>query len=126
MNGMRAALQPLECGISPTTRPLTLVDRRPDPPCATAKYSLPDAAVAELRDLFGAKQYVFGQGHRQRLVDMWGIVNSFSVPIDAAVARQGDSGVPFVKAFPGEPPPPVSKREQKEVYVERSVLQTGS
>jgi MinD-like ATPase involved in chromosome partitioning or flagellar assembly len=30
----------------------------------------------------------------------WGIVNSFSIPIDASVARQGDSGVPFVKKFP--------------------------
>ena len=28
------------------------------------------------------------QGHRQRLLDMWGIVNSFSVPIDPTVARQ--------------------------------------
>ena len=53
---MRAALQPLECGISPTTRPLTPVDRRPDPPCATAKYSLPDAAVAELQDDLNKKR----------------------------------------------------------------------
>ena len=65
-----------------------------------AKYSLGAEAQEELKELLGAKQFVFGQGHRQRLVDMWGIVNSFSIPIDAAVAKQGDSGTPFVTLFP--------------------------
>jgi Mrp family chromosome partitioning ATPase len=67
------------------------------------KYALPTEAMQELEQLVLGKQYVFGQGHRQRLLDMWGIVNSFSVPIDPTVARQGDSGVPFVKAFPASP-----------------------
>ncbi len=39
-----------------------------------AKYSLPEEAKRELQELIGAKQFVFGKGHKQRLLDMWGIV----------------------------------------------------
>ena len=39
-----------------------------------AKYSLPQEAKRELQELIGAKQFVFGKGHKQRLLDMWGIV----------------------------------------------------
>jgi hypothetical protein len=39
-----------------------------------AKYSLPEEAKRELQELVGAKQFVFGKGHKQRLLDMWGIV----------------------------------------------------
>ncbi|MGB1593725.1 MAG: gamma-butyrobetaine hydroxylase-like domain-containing protein, partial [Promethearchaeia archaeon] len=64
-------------------------------------YDLPDEARGELAELVGGgRQYLFGEGHRQRLLDMWGIVNSFSIPLDPAIARQGDAGVPLVKAYP--------------------------
>ena len=39
-----------------------------------AKYSLSEEAKRELQELVGAKQFVFGKGHKQRLLDMWGIV----------------------------------------------------
>ena len=65
------------------------------------KYDLPDEARGELAELVGGgRQYLFGEGHRQRLLDMWGIVNSFSIPLDPSIARQGDAGVPLVKAYP--------------------------
>jgi len=64
------------------------------------KYSLPREAVSELEQMLGAKQFVFGQGHKQRLLDMWGIQNSVSIPLFPDLAKQSDSGLPFVLAYP--------------------------
>ncbi|EKX54475.1 hypothetical protein GUITHDRAFT_156868 [Guillardia theta CCMP2712] len=64
------------------------------------KYSLPQEAVSELEEILKAKQFLFGQGHKQRLLDMWGIQNSISIPLFPDLAKQSDSGMPYVLAFP--------------------------
>lgn len=64
------------------------------------KHGLSKEAAAELQELLGEKQMLFGQGHRQRLLEMWGIENSFSMPLSPLVAAQGDSGTPYVVAYP--------------------------
>ena len=68
-----------------------------------AKHELTDDAAAELRELLGERQLLFGAGHRQRLLDMWGIANSYSVPLAPALTAQADQGVPFVLAAPTSP-----------------------
>jgi len=68
-----------------------------------AKHELTNDAAAELRELLGERQLLFGAGHRQRLLDMWGIANSYSVPLAPALTAQADQGVPFVLAAPTSP-----------------------
>ena len=41
---------------------------------------------------------VFGDGHTQRLRDMWGIENIIALPLLEEVSRSGDSGIPYVAA----------------------------
>jgi len=43
---------------------------------------------------------VFGEGHTQRLRDMWGLDNIVSLPILEDVSKCGDSGLPYVTAYP--------------------------
>ena len=43
---------------------------------------------------------VFGDGHMQRLRDMWGIENIVSLPLVEEVSLCGDAGVPYVLAHP--------------------------
>lgn len=69
------------------------------------KVSVPCVSVVENMAYFevpesGVKHYVFGKGHRERLVEQYGLKNSFSMPIVSAVSERSDSGVPFVVAEP--------------------------
>ena len=41
---------------------------------------------------------LFGDGHTQRLRDMWGIENIIALPLLEEVSRSGDSGIPYVAA----------------------------
>lgn len=43
---------------------------------------------------------VFGNGHIQRLKDMWGMENLISLPLVDEVSRSGDSGRPYVLTQP--------------------------
>lgn len=43
---------------------------------------------------------VFGEGHTQRLRDMWGLDNIVSLPLLEDVSKCGDTGLPYVKAYP--------------------------
>ena len=43
---------------------------------------------------------VFGEGHTQRLRDMWGLENIVSLPLLEDVSKCGDTGLPYVKAYP--------------------------
>jgi hypothetical protein len=43
---------------------------------------------------------IFGQGHRKRLGEMWGIVNTVSMPLVDEISKSGDSGLPYVVAHP--------------------------
>lgn len=70
------------------------------------KVNVPCVSVVENMAYFeapesGVKHFVFGKGHRERLVEQYGLRNSFSMPIVSAVSEKSDSGVPFVVAVPG-------------------------
>eukprot|EP00472_Partenskyella_glossopodia_P003707 CAMPEP_0197520692 /NCGR_PEP_ID=MMETSP1318-20131121/6029_1 /TAXON_ID=552666 /ORGANISM="Partenskyella glossopodia, Strain RCC365" /LENGTH=318 /DNA_ID=CAMNT_0043072385 /DNA_START=14 /DNA_END=967 /DNA_ORIENTATION=+ len=60
-----------------------------------SKHSLPKDAIEELVESISAPQQIFGQGHRERLASMWGIENTYSLPIDSQISNAGDSGQPF-------------------------------
>jgi len=64
------------------------------------KHNLPKDATAELLSLASIPRTIFGEGHRHRLADMWGIENTYSMPIDSRVSEAGDSGLPLVVMFP--------------------------
>lgn len=69
------------------------------------KVSVPSIAIVENMSYFvapesGVKHFIFGSGHRDRLVNDYGISNSFSMPIDPELSEQSDIGVPFVVAYP--------------------------
>ena len=43
---------------------------------------------------------LFGPGHKDRLSKQWGIENTFSMPLLPNIAKNGDSGVPFIEEYP--------------------------
>ena len=59
---------------------------------------------------------IFGQGHKRRLSEQWGIEHTYSVPLLERLAVSGDSGTPYVVDNPNS--------EQSEIYRElaRSVV----
>jgi len=65
-----------------------------------AKHSLTDDAKSELLEIVQENDKIFGDGFRQRLLDMWGIDNSYSLPLNKDVAKQADAGLPYVLANP--------------------------
>lgn len=69
------------------------------------KVGVPSVGVVENMAYFVApdtqkEHYVFGKGHKQRLVEQYGLVNAFSMPIDAELSERSDNGVPYVLAHP--------------------------
>lgn len=69
------------------------------------KVSVPSIAVVENMAYFvppesGKKHYIFGYGHRTRLVEQYGVNNSFAMPIEAELSELSDSGLPYVVARP--------------------------
>jgi MinD-like ATPase involved in chromosome partitioning or flagellar assembly len=65
------------------------------------KVNIPTVGVVENMAYFkcgscDAKHYPFGSGYRRQVSDLFGIKNSFELPLDAAVARQSDAGDPLV------------------------------
>ncbi len=69
------------------------------------KLKVPTVAVVENMSYFlcpdnGKKYYVFGQGARQKLIDQFGIQNSFEIPLEPEISRLSDSGTPVVLADP--------------------------
>lgn len=67
------------------------------------KLKVPTVAVVENMSYFqcpgcGTRHHLFGQGARQRLVDQFGIRNSFEVPLRPEVSRLSDRGTPVVLA----------------------------
>ncbi len=67
---------------------------------AIERHSLPAAAASELRELLGRPQPVFGASHVPQLKAMWGIANSFEMPLLPSLATAADAGVPTVRAEP--------------------------
>lgn len=43
---------------------------------------------------------IFGPGHKQRLSEQWGIDHTFSMPLMDRIAKNGDSGTPYVLEHP--------------------------
>lgn len=82
------------------------------------RHSLSEDAKGELLELVGAGDALFGAGHRQRLAEMWGIVNTFSLPLNGNIAKQGDAGVPYVVQNPDSAPSKVFKELAKSVVEE--------
>lgn len=69
------------------------------------KLNVPTIAVIENMSYFvcdrcQAEHRLFGTGALQRLVDQFGIKNSFALPLDPELSRCSDSGVPFVVQQP--------------------------
>lgn len=69
------------------------------------KVSVPSIAVVENMAYFvppesGKKHYIFGHGHRTKLVEQYGVNNSFAMPIEAELSELSDSGLPYVIARP--------------------------
>lgn len=67
------------------------------------KLKVPTVAVVENMSYFqcpgcGTRHHLFGQGARQRLVEQFGIRNSFEVPLRPEVSRLSDRGTPVVLA----------------------------
>lgn len=76
-----------EKGITDETLPASLVD--------VVRSSLMQSKREEQNKL-----RIFGQGHRKRLSDQWGIEHTFSIPLLDKIAANGDSGTPFVLEHP--------------------------
>lgn len=69
------------------------------------KVSVPSVAVVENMSYFVApgsetRHFIFGKGHQKRLVEQYGITNSFSMPIDPELSEKSDNGIPFVTTQP--------------------------
>jgi len=66
------------------------------------KHGLGAEAKAELeRELLGpGVLQLFGGGHVDRLTQMWGIENAFSLPVLPVLSQDGDAGTPHVLAHP--------------------------
>ena len=71
------------------------------------KLKIPTASVVENMSYFQcpdcqSRHALFGQGARQKLVEEYGIQNSFEIPLQPSLSAQGDAGQPFVLAFPND------------------------
>eukprot|EP00954_Amorphochlora_amoebiformis_P003460 267611-Amorphochlora_amoeboformis.AAC.1 len=73
------------------------------------KNQLSTSAKSELLTLVGTPREIFGPGHRQRLSDMWGIENTYAMPMEPDISTAGDSGTPYVLSNP--------QREASELYL---------
>ena len=67
------------------------------------KLKVPTVAVVENMSYFqcpgcGTKHHLFGQGARARLVEQFGLKNSFEVPLRTEVSQMSDRGTPVVLA----------------------------
>lgn len=47
-----------------------------------------------------SKLRIFGNGHRKRLSEQWGIDQTYSVPLLQKISSNGDSGTPFILEYP--------------------------
>ncbi len=94
------------------------------------KLKVPTVAVVENMSYFqcpgcGTKHYLFGTGARDRLVEQFGIRNSFAIPLRPEVSRLSDHGTPVVLAD-REGPAAASYREiAASVVQEISKLERG-
>lgn len=72
------------------------------------KLKVPTLGVVENMSYFTcpdckSKHRIFGEGARQRLKSAYGFKNSFEVPMEPALCRAGDTGLPVVLENPKDP-----------------------
>ncbi len=95
------------------------------------KLKVPTIGVIENMSYFqcgkcGEKEYLFGQGARNKLVEQFGIQNSFEVPVVPAISRYGDSGVPIVLADPHSPVAEIFRNVAESVVEELTKIMTNA
>ena len=61
----------------------------------TVQENVQNAGKGEMEEI-----RIFGQGHKRRLSEQWGIEHTFSVPLVSTIAQNGDSGTPFILENP--------------------------
>ncbi|HMP73640.1 MAG TPA: P-loop NTPase [Kiritimatiellia bacterium] len=91
------------------------------------KLKVPTISVVENMSYFdcpdnGKRYYLFGQGARQKLIDQFGIKNSFAMPIIPEVSHAGDSGKPLVLEQPDHPAAVVYREIAEQAVREISIL----
>ncbi|HMP88570.1 MAG TPA: P-loop NTPase [Kiritimatiellia bacterium] len=69
------------------------------------KLKVPTVALVENMSYFlcpdcSSRHHLFGQGARQRIQELYGIKNTFELPIDPELSRCGDGGIPQVLVQP--------------------------
>lgn len=68
---------------------------------------------------------IFGPGHKRRLSEQWGIEHTFSVPLVGTIAKNGDSGTPFILENPSSPQADTYRELAKVVARETSKVLFG-
>ena len=68
---------------------------------------------------------IFGQGHKHRLSEQWGIEHTYSVPLLGKIAQNGDSGTPFIVDNPDSPQSEIYRELAQSVVSEVSKFKYG-
>ena len=94
------------------------------------KLKVPTIAVVENMSYYECgscktKEYLFGQGARQQLIDQYGYENTFEIPIRPEISIDGDSGVPHVVSSPDSATAQVFKDIAKDVDREVATIHSG-
>jgi len=94
------------------------------------KLKVPTIAVVENMSYYECKkcderEYLFGQGARQQLIDTYGYKNTFEIPIQKDVSLSGDSGTPHVLAFPESSTSKIFQSIAHDVITEVDAIHTG-
>jgi len=94
------------------------------------KLKVPTVAIVENMSYFicpgcATKHYMFGQGARQRIVDQYGIRNSFEMPVDPDLSRCGDGGIPLILMQPKSDPANLFIKLAESVHREVETLEKG-
>jgi DUF971 family protein/MinD-like ATPase involved in chromosome partitioning or flagellar assembly len=94
------------------------------------KLKVPTVAIVENMSYFmcpdcSAKHYLFGQGARQRIIDQYGIRNSYEMPVTPDLSKCGDGGIPYVLVEPKADATRLFHDLADAVHREVSALETG-
>lgn len=68
---------------------------------------------------------IFGPGHKRRLSEQWGIEQTYSVPLLGMIARNGDSGTPFIMDHPESPQAEIYRKLAESVVSEVAKAKFG-
>jgi Mrp family chromosome partitioning ATPase/DUF971 family protein len=95
------------------------------------KVKVPTIGVVENMSFFecpgcGTKHHLFGQGARRRLVEQFGIANSFEIPLIPDISRLSDLGKPMVLAEPQSPAAALYRSIAESVIREVGRLREGA